>query len=125
LRVPAQLIGAFLTVVLHVYNEVVGLAREPATMAQTSNNERPTTAAGGAPAEVDASRRKPLPFGWLLFTAVWLLFPVGLVVQVLQTDLYPVQLLAFLASMAAFVAVFLWLMLRYPFPAAELAPQEF
>src|SRR5829696_4321719 len=94
-------------------------------MAQISNNERPTSAAGGASAAVaDASPRRPLPFGWLLFTAVWLLFPIGLVVQVLRTGLAPVQLLAFLASMAAFIAVFLWLMLRYPFPAAELAPQR-
>src|SRR5215204_3336800 len=94
-------------------------------MAQISNNERPTSAAGGASAAVaDASRRKPLPFGWLLFTAVWLLFPVGLVVQVLRTDLSWVQLLVFLASIAAFVAIFLWLMLRYPFPATELVPQE-
>src|SRR5215204_1394250 len=94
-------------------------------MAQISNNERPTSAAGGASASLaDASRRKPLPFGWLLFTAVWLLFPVGLVVQVLRTDLSWVQLLVFLASIAAFVAIFLWLMLRYPFPATELVPQE-
>ena len=101
------------------------MAQKPTVMAQISNNERPTSAAGGASAAVaDASRRKPLPFGWLLFTAVWLLFPVGLVVQVLRTDLSWVQLLVFLASIAAFVAIFLWLMLRYPFPATELVPQE-
>jgi two-component system sensor histidine kinase DesK len=72
----------------------------------------------------DASRDKPLPVAWLLFTAVWLLFPVGFVIQVLQTDLSPVELLAFLASIVAIVAVFLWLMLRYPFPYGELASQE-
>jgi hypothetical protein len=30
----------------------------------------------------------------------------------------PVQLLALLTSLAAFISIFLWLMLRYPFPAA-------
>jgi two-component system sensor histidine kinase DesK len=94
-------------------------------MAQATDNEQPTSPAAGVSAGItDASPRRPLPFGWLLFTAVWLLFPIGLVVQVLRTGLAPVQLLAFLASMAAFIAVFLWLMLRYPFPAAELAPQR-
>ncbi len=104
---------------------VMGLTQEPTTMAQATDSEQPTTSAGGASAGVaDASHRKLLPFAWPLFTAVWLLFPVGFVIQVLQTDLSPVQVLAFLASMVAFVAVFLWLMLRYPFPAVELAPQE-
>ena len=94
-------------------------------MAQATDNEQPTSPAAGVSAGItDASPRRPLPFGWLLFTAVWLLFPIGLVVQVLRTGLAPVQLLAFLASMAASIAVFLWLMLRYPFPAAELAPQR-
>src|SRR5215210_4725442 len=99
--------------------------REPATMAHTTNNEHPMASASGASAGItDASRRKPLPLGWLLFTIAWLLFPVSFVVQVLQADLTPVQLLAFLASISAIVVVFLWLMLRYPFPGAELAPQE-
>jgi two-component system sensor histidine kinase DesK len=94
-------------------------------MAQATDSEQPTTSTGGASAGVvDASRRKLLPFAWPLFTAVWLLFPVGFVIQVLQTDLPPVQVLAFLASIVALAAVFLWLMLRYPFPTVELAPQE-
>ncbi|MDQ4024726.1 MAG: sensor histidine kinase [Actinomycetota bacterium] len=104
---------------------VIGLAQEPTTMAQATDSEQPTTSTSGASAGVaDASHRKPLPFAWPLFTAVWLLFPVGFVIQVLQTDLSPVQVLAFLASVLALAGVFLWLMLRYPFPAVELAPQE-
>jgi two-component system, NarL family, sensor histidine kinase DesK len=104
---------------------MIGLAQEPTRMAQATDNEQPTSPAAGVSAGItDASPRRPLPFGWLLFTAVWLLFPIGLVVQVLRAGLAPVQLLAFLASMATFIAVFLWLMLRYPFPAAELAPRR-
>lgn len=99
--------------------------RRKTGLAQATRNEPSTTSADGTPAGgANASRRKPLPFWWLLFTTIWLLFPAGFVVQVLRTDLSPVQLLAFLASLVAFIAVFLWLMLRYPFPAAELASQE-
>src|ERR687890_1347309 len=105
--------------------KAIGLTHEPTTVAQARDNEQPTTSAGGVYAEVaDASRDKPLPVAWLLFTAVWLLFPVGFVIQVLRTDLSSVELLAFLASIVAFVAVFLWLMLRYSFPYVELASQE-
>jgi len=105
--------------------KAIGLTQGPTTVKQARDNEQPTTSAGGLYAGVaDASRDKPLPVAWLLFTAVWLLFPVGFVIQVLRTDLSPVELLAFLASIVAFVAVFLWLMLRYPFPYVELASQE-
>ncbi len=105
--------------------KAIGLTQELTAVAQARDNEQPTTSAGGVYARVaDASRDKPLPVAWLLFTAVWLLFPVGFVIQVLQTDLSPVELLAFLASIVAIVAVFLWLMLRYPFPYGELASQE-
>jgi two-component system sensor histidine kinase DesK len=98
--------------------------RQPITMAQAANNEQPTSPAVGASGGVvSPSRRKLLPYAWPLFTALWLLFPIGFVIQVLRTDLSPVQMLSFLASIAAFVAIFLWLMLRYPFPA-ELASQE-
>ena len=94
-------------------------------MAQATRNEPSATSADGTPAGgANASRRKPLPFAWTLFTAVWLLFPVGFVVQALRSDLSPVQMLAFLASIAAFISVFLWLMLRRPFPAVELATRE-
>lgn len=78
----------------------------------------------GRPATPDAARRKLFPFGWTLFTAVWLLFSVGFVVEVLGTGLSALQTLAFLASMAAFVSVFVWLMLRYPFPAHALTLRE-
>jgi len=68
--------------------------------------------------------RKPLPFAWTLFTAVWLLFPIGFVVQALRSDLSPVEVLALLASLAVFIAIFLWLMLRYPFPTAGLTSRD-
>jgi two-component system, NarL family, sensor histidine kinase DesK len=55
---------------------------------------------------------------------IWLVFPVASVVDVLGKDLPPVRLLAFLASMAAYVVVYLWLMLRYPFRGGELSPSE-
>ena len=105
--------------------KAIGLIQGPTTVAQARDNEQPAASAGSVHAGVaDASRDKPLPIAWLLFTAVWLLFPVHYVIQVLRTDLSPVELLAFLASLVAFVAVFLWLMLRYPFPYVELTSQE-
>jgi len=106
--------------------KAIGLAQEPTTMARARDNEQPEAFAGGVYARVaDTSRDKPLPVAWLLFTAVWLLFPVGFVIQVLQTtDLFPLQLLALLTSLAAFISIFLWLMLRYPFPTAGLTPRE-
>jgi two-component system sensor histidine kinase DesK len=88
------------------------------------DNEQPTNPSGGASAGVDASLRKLLPYAWPLFTAMWLLFPIGSVVEMLRTDLVPLQLLTFLTPMAAFVSVFLWLMLSYPFRDAELTPSE-
>jgi two-component system, NarL family, sensor histidine kinase DesK len=94
-------------------------------LAQATRNGPSSTSTDGTPAGGgDALRRKPLPFAWTLFTAVWLLFPVGFVVQVLRSDLSPVQLLALLTSLAAFISLFLWLMLRYPFPRAGLRPRE-
>lgn len=94
-------------------------------LARATRDEPSTTSADGTPAGgADASRHTPLPFGWTLFTAVWLLFPVGFVVQALRSDLSPVQLLALLTSLAAFISIFLWLMLRYPFPTAGLMPRE-
>ncbi len=95
-------------------------------MAQAAGSKQPTNSVSGAAAEIaDASLHKLLPFTWPLFTAVWLLFPISFVIQVLRTtDLSSLQLLAFLASLAAFVSIFLWLMIRYPFPTAGLTPQE-
>src|SRR5215207_5817784 len=106
--------------------KAIGLTQGPTTMAQAADSEQPTSSVSGESAGIaDASRHKLLPFGWLLFTAVWLLFPVGFVIQVLRTtDLSPLQLLALLTSLAAFVSIFLWLMLRYPFPTAGLTPRE-
>ncbi len=71
-----------------------------------------------------APRRKLPPFGWALFTAVWLLFPIGFVIQMLRAGLSPVGMLVFLASMVAFVGVFVWLMLRHPFPDSGLTLLE-
>ena len=98
--------------------KAIGLTQEPTIVAQARDNEQATTFA-------DAPRDKPLPVAWLLFTAVWLLFPVSFVFQVLRTtDLSPLQFLALLASLAALVSIFLWLMLRYPFPTAGLTLRE-
>lgn len=94
-------------------------------LARATRDEPSTTSADGAPVgKTNYPRRKPLPFAWKLFTAVWLLFPIGFVVQALRSGLSPVQLLALLTSLAAFISIFLWLMLRYPFPMAGLTPQE-
>ncbi len=84
-------------------------------MAQASDKEMPRTV---------APRRDMPPFGWTLFTAVWLLFPIGFVIQALRSNLSPVGMLVFLASMAVFVAVFVWLMLRHPFPDSRLTLLE-
>ena len=112
-------------------NGVISLTQEPTTRTQATNDERPTIFAGEASTAssfagvADASLDRLLPLGWPLFTAVWLLFPVGFVIQVLQTtDLTAVQMLTFVASMAAYVAVFLWLMLRYPFWSSGLTIPE-
>ena len=89
---------------------------------QANEDERTVRSAGEkAPASgrstgyEDVSPSRLLPLAWPLFTAMWLLFPIGIVVQMLSEDLTTARLLAFLASMAAYVAVFLWLMLRYRF----------
>ncbi len=106
---------------------MAGLERELTTMAQTTDSEQPlrSSASGDSAGIADASRHKLLPFAWPLFTMVWLLFPLGFVIQVLRTTSFsPLQMLAFLTSMAAFLALFLWLMLRFPFPATGLRPRE-
>ena len=71
-----------------------------------------------------SSRHRSVPRLWPLFLAAWLLFPVSFVVEVLRADLPEARLLALLALTAALVAGFLWLMLRYPFPGAELSPPD-
>jgi two-component system, NarL family, sensor histidine kinase DesK len=93
-------------------------------MRRTPKDEVPA-APGGAFAEViEASQRRLRPFAWPLFTAVWLLFCIDFVVQVLRTDPTPLRLISLLVSLAAFVAVFLWLMLRYPFPDIGLTARD-
>jgi len=71
----------------------------------------------------DASLRNLLPLAWPIFAVMWLVFPVASVVDMLGTDLTPVRLLAFLVSMVAYVAVYLWFVLRYPF-RGQLSPPE-
>ena len=94
-------------------------------MAHTFGDKRRAEPAGGVLGRIaDASGRRLRPFAWPLFTAAWLLFIVGFVAQALRTDPATTRLVGLLISLAAFVAVFLLLMLRYPFPAARLAPRE-
>jgi len=71
----------------------------------------------------DASHRHLVLLAWPLFAVMWLVFPIASVVDMLGTALTPVRLLAFLASMVAYVSVYLWLVLRYPF-RGELSPPE-
>src|SRR5918994_3140486 len=76
-------------------------------LGRATRNESSTTTADGAPVgDANDLRRKPLPFAWKLFIAVWLLFPIGFVVQALRSDLSPVQLLALLASLVVFISIF-------------------
>lgn len=91
-------------------------------MARQTDNEKPIPVCGVFGA--CGSRRTLLPLAWPIFVAMWLLFPAGDAIAVLRTAQSPVQLLAFLASMAVFVAVFLWLMLRYPFRGNDLTLPE-
>jgi two-component system sensor histidine kinase DesK len=94
-------------------------------MAQAANDEQPITPAGYAsPVVADASRRGLLPLMWPLFAVAWLIFLIPLIVSVLQEDFTPVRLLAVLTWAAVFVAVYLCLMLHYPFRVAEPAPPE-
>jgi two-component system, NarL family, sensor histidine kinase DesK len=88
-----------------------------------SNNRRPTDSAGASKMATDASHRHLVLLAWPLFAVMWLVFPIASVVDMLGTGLTPVRLLAFLASMVAYVSVYLWLVLRYPF-RGELSPPE-
>ena len=72
----------------------------------------------------DTSLRNLLPFAWPLFAVMWLVFPIASVVDMLGRDLSPVRLLAFLALTITYAAVYLWLVLRYPFRGGELSPSE-
>ena len=88
-----------------------------------SNNRRPTDSSGASKMATDASLRHLVPLAWPLFAVMWLVFPIASVVDMLGTGLTPVRLLAFLASMVAYVSIYLWLVLRYPFHV-ELSPPE-
>ena len=105
---------------------VAASAGGPTSMAQARDSGQPKGyASGNTAGPPGASPRELLPFASPRFTALWLLFPVGFVIQVLRTtNLSTLQMAAFLTSMAAFLALFLWLMLRYPFPTAGLTSRE-
>jgi two-component system sensor histidine kinase DesK len=100
------------------------MAREPTTAAKKTNDGRQTGPSGASKMAADTSRRNLLPLAWPLFAVMWLVFPITSVLDMLGTGLTPVRLLAFLASMVAYVAVYLWLMLRYPFRGGGLSPPE-
>jgi two-component system sensor histidine kinase DesK len=100
------------------------VAQEPTTAAKKTNDGRPMGSAGSSRMAADASLRNLVPLAWPLFAVMWLVFPVASVVDMLETDLTMVRLLAFLALMVAYVAVYLWLVLRYPFRSGELSPSE-
>src|SRR5215211_5079025 len=87
--------------------EMMSLAQEPTT-AKKPNDGPPTGPAGASKIAADASLRNLLPLAWPLFVVMWLVFPVASVVDMLGTNLTPVRLLAFLALMVAYVAVYLW-----------------
>ena len=72
----------------------------------------------------DASLRKLLPRMWQLFVGAWLFFLFAAVGSELRTHFTVGRLLALGLWTAVFVAVWLWLMLRNPFRAAEPEPAE-
>jgi two-component system sensor histidine kinase DesK len=72
----------------------------------------------------DASLRKLLPRMWQLFVFAWLFFLFATVVSELRSHFTFGRLLAIGLWTAVFVAVWLWLMLRNPFRAAEPEPAE-
>jgi len=100
------------------------MVQEPTTSATKASDRRSTSAAGASKMAADASLRNLLPLAWPLFAVMWLVFSVASVIDMLGTDLTPVRLLAFLALMVAYVAVYLWLVLRYPFRGGELSSPE-
>jgi two-component system, NarL family, sensor histidine kinase DesK len=104
--------------------EVMGMAQEPPETAEKTNKGRPVDPAGASKMASDASLRNLLPLAWPLFVVMWLVFPVASVFDMLGTNPTPVRLLAFLVLMLAYVAVYLWLMLRYPFRSGESSPRE-
>ena len=104
--------------------EVMNVKQEPTAMPKTTSQEHPTRPAGGSTAATDASLRKLLPYVWPLFAVMWLSFPIASAAETIGAGLTPTRLLAFLLSTAAYFAVYLWIVLRYPFRANNLSPRE-
>jgi two-component system, NarL family, sensor histidine kinase DesK len=100
------------------------MAHEPTKAANKTNEGWPTGPTSAPMIATDVSRRRLLPLAWPLFVVMWLVFPVASVFDMLGTNLTPVRLLAFLILMVAYIAVYLWLMLRYPFRSGESSPGE-
>jgi two-component system sensor histidine kinase DesK len=105
-------------------HEVMSVSQEPTAAAQERNEGLPTGSANTSKMGSDTSLRSLLPLAWPLFALMWLVFPLASVVDMLGKDLAPIRLLAFLALTVAYVAVYLWLVLRYPFRSGEMSPSE-
>lgn len=107
-----------------INHEVMSVSHEPTAAAQETNEGRPIGSANTSKMGSDTSLRNLLPLAWPLFALMWLVFPLASVVDMLGKDLAPIRLLAFLALTVAYVAVYLWLVLRYPFRSGEMSPSE-
>lgn len=105
-------------------HEVMSVSQNPTAAAQETNEGPPTGSANTSKMGSDTSLRNLLPLAWPLFALMWLVFPLASVVDMLGKDLTPIRLLAFLALTVAYVAVYLWLVLRYPFRSGEMSPSE-
>src|ERR687890_909662 len=105
-------------------HEVMSVSQEPTAAVQARNEESPTESANTSKVGSDTSLRNLLPLAWPLFALMWLVFPLASVVDMLGEDLAPIRLLAFLALTVAYAAVYLWLVLRYPFRSGEMSPSE-
>ena len=103
----------------------MNVKQEPTAMPKTTSEEHPVRPGGGLTGAADASLRRLLPYAWPLFAVMWLSFPIASAADTIGSgDLTPTRLLAFLVSTAAYFAVYLWLVLRYPFRANRLSPPE-
>src|SRR5918995_4688521 len=105
-------------------HEVMSVSQEPTAAVQVRNEGSPTESANTSKVGSDTSLRNLLPLAWPLFALMWLVFPLASVVDMLGQDLAPIRLLAFLVLTVAYVAVYLWLVLRYPFRNGEMSPSE-
>jgi two-component system, NarL family, sensor histidine kinase DesK len=98
---------------------MIGLDSEPTTAVRRAY-EQPMTSTV-AP---NASLRKMLPRMWQLFVGAWLFFLLVAVGAELRANFSVGRLLALGLWTTVFVALWLWLMLRNPFRAAEPEPAE-